>query len=68
MKTKAVPAHELKIGDIIRQPQGQTLYHLVTSHAALHCHPKHEVTVGVDNGTFLEFDFDDFVYVLVSES
>jgi hypothetical protein len=63
MKTKAVAIGQLRIGSIVREPIGQTLYHRVkgVKRAGVSIH------IEVDGGRALKVSEDAFLYVLEDE-
>jgi hypothetical protein len=64
MKTKAVRVGELRIGQIIRVPVAQTLYHRVKM---LELNPDSTVKIIVDGGRSIGMTIDEHLYVLEDE-
>lgn len=64
MKTKAVRVGELRIGQIIRLPFGQALYHRVKS---IERNPGSTVKIHVDGGRSIAIPIYEHMYILEDE-
>ncbi len=64
MKLKSVSVGQLRIGSIIREPIGQTLYHRVKG---IQREEGVGVTIFFDGGVGLAVALDDHLYVLEDE-
>jgi hypothetical protein len=66
MKLKAIHAHELLVGNIVRLPLHQTLYHLVTGYQIID--DTGGMLVDFDSGFYVTVECDEILHVLVSQN
>jgi hypothetical protein len=64
MKTRAVPVGQVRIGSVVRQPIGQTLYHRVKRIALI---SDTQAVVHTDGGRHFSIDPAEHLYVLEDE-